>query len=260
MEFDLEIRTVFTWISDPVTALESATARSGWFSLISSTLTAVVVGFASTILLIMEAARAVGATPAQQASWAAARCNRMAVTSFILSWRYRDPAALVGGLAFVGWKKLTLPEPGVDVAAPRALAMGGARRRARAGRGSRSTRGPARCEPCAHAGARRGAAGAAGGAAGQPFPPAQRRHRGNPAGAHRHDPGPHPVHVHALRRVLHDGRKTVLLDRRRNAVDQEAGGCGDVGFDHGQRTDAVYKQEHYNKTGWCIKLPHQLYF
>ena len=66
-------------------------ARSGWFSLISSTLTAVVVGFASTILVIMEAARNVGATPAQQASWAAALCFGMAVSSFILSWRYRMP-------------------------------------------------------------------------------------------------------------------------------------------------------------------------
>lgn len=65
--------------------------RSGWFSLISATTTAVVVGFASTILLIMEAARAVGATPAQQASWAAGLCIAMAVTSFILSWRYRMP-------------------------------------------------------------------------------------------------------------------------------------------------------------------------
>ena len=65
--------------------------RSGWFSLISSTLTAVIVGFASTILVIMEAARAVGATPSQQASWAAALCFAMAVSSFILSWRYRMP-------------------------------------------------------------------------------------------------------------------------------------------------------------------------
>jgi benzoate membrane transport protein len=65
--------------------------RAGWFSIISSTLTAVVVGFASTILLIMEAARAVGATPSQQASWAAALCIGMAVSSFILSWRYRMP-------------------------------------------------------------------------------------------------------------------------------------------------------------------------
>ena len=48
-------------------------------------------GFASTILVIMEAARAVGATPSQQASWAMALCIGMAVTSFILSWRYRMP-------------------------------------------------------------------------------------------------------------------------------------------------------------------------
>ena len=65
--------------------------RGGWFGIISSTATAVVVGFASTILLIMEAARAVGANPAQQASWAAALCFGMAITSFILSWRYKMP-------------------------------------------------------------------------------------------------------------------------------------------------------------------------
>jgi benzoate membrane transport protein len=66
-------------------------ARAGWFSLISSTMAAVVVGFASTILVVMEAARNVGATPSQQASWAAALCFGMAVTSFYLSCRYRMP-------------------------------------------------------------------------------------------------------------------------------------------------------------------------
>ena len=65
--------------------------RSGWFSIFSSTLTAVVVGFASTILVIMEAARNVGASPTQQASWAAALCFGMAITSLILSWRYKMP-------------------------------------------------------------------------------------------------------------------------------------------------------------------------
>src|SRR5436305_14830974 len=65
--------------------------RGGWFGLISSSAAAVIVGFASTILLIMEAARAVGASPAQQASWAASLCFGMAVTSLILSWRYRMP-------------------------------------------------------------------------------------------------------------------------------------------------------------------------
>ncbi|MBI2718758.1 MAG: benzoate/H(+) symporter BenE family transporter [Rhizobiales bacterium] len=69
----------------------AAENRGGWFGIVSATATAVVVGFASTILLIMEAARAVGADAAQQASWAAALCFGMAVTSFILSWRYRMP-------------------------------------------------------------------------------------------------------------------------------------------------------------------------
>jgi len=74
-----------------VTGTTASAARAGWFSLISSTLAAVVVGFASTILVVMEAARSVGATPGQQASWAAALCFGMAATSFYLSWRYRMP-------------------------------------------------------------------------------------------------------------------------------------------------------------------------
>jgi len=65
--------------------------QAGWFSIVSATATAVLVGFASTVLLVMEAARAVGATPAQQASWAAALSFGMAVTSLFLSWRYRMP-------------------------------------------------------------------------------------------------------------------------------------------------------------------------
>lgn len=64
---------------------------SGWFGLISSSATAVVVGFASTILLIMEAARAVGASPEEHGSWAAALCYGMALTTLILSWRYKMP-------------------------------------------------------------------------------------------------------------------------------------------------------------------------
>lgn len=68
-----------------------AVSRGGWFSLISSAATAVVVGFASTILLIVQAAQAVGATPSQQASWVAVLCFGMAVTSFYLSWTHRMP-------------------------------------------------------------------------------------------------------------------------------------------------------------------------
>jgi benzoate membrane transport protein len=62
-----------------------------WFSLSSSALTAVVVGFASTILLIMEAADAVGANAAQKASWAAALCIGQAISTVILSARYKMP-------------------------------------------------------------------------------------------------------------------------------------------------------------------------
>jgi benzoate membrane transport protein len=68
-----------------------AVTRSGWFSIISTAATAVVVGFASTILLIMQAAQAVGATPSQQASWAAALCFGMVVTTLYLSWAHKMP-------------------------------------------------------------------------------------------------------------------------------------------------------------------------
>ena len=74
-----------------MTIQSTTTGRAGWFSLISAATTAVVVGFASTILIIVEAARNVGATPGQQASWVAALCIGMAITTFILSWRYKMP-------------------------------------------------------------------------------------------------------------------------------------------------------------------------
>ncbi len=66
-------------------------ARGGWFNIISATVTAVVVGFSSTVLIVIEAARAVGATPSQQASWIAALCFGMAISGLVLSWRYRVP-------------------------------------------------------------------------------------------------------------------------------------------------------------------------
>lgn len=72
----------------------SAAARfvkSHWSSLLSSATAAVVVGFASTILVVIEGARAVGASPAQQASVAAILCYAMAIASFILAARYRMP-------------------------------------------------------------------------------------------------------------------------------------------------------------------------
>ncbi len=62
-----------------------------WSSLFSSALAAVVVGFTSTILLVIEGIRAVGGTPEQQASSAASICYAMAITSFVLGVYYRKP-------------------------------------------------------------------------------------------------------------------------------------------------------------------------
>ncbi len=66
-------------------------SASHWASLTASAIAAVVVGFASTILVVIEGLKAVGATTSQQASAAAVICIAMAVTSFILALRYRQP-------------------------------------------------------------------------------------------------------------------------------------------------------------------------
>jgi benzoate membrane transport protein len=62
-----------------------------WGSLTAASAAAVVVGFASTILVVIEAARAVGATPAQQASVAASLCFGMAISTLGLAWFHRMP-------------------------------------------------------------------------------------------------------------------------------------------------------------------------
>ncbi len=62
-----------------------------WLSLSSAALAAVIVGFASTILILMQAAQAIGATVAQQASMAAILCFMMAATTLILCLRYKMP-------------------------------------------------------------------------------------------------------------------------------------------------------------------------
>jgi benzoate membrane transport protein len=62
-----------------------------WLSLTTAALAAVVIGFASTILVLMHAAQAIGATLAQQASMAAVLCFAMATTSFFLCLRYKMP-------------------------------------------------------------------------------------------------------------------------------------------------------------------------
>ncbi|MGO4707253.1 benzoate/H(+) symporter BenE family transporter [Microvirga sp. 2MCAF38] len=60
-------------------------------SLVVSAVVAALVGFGSTIAVIIAAAHAVGANDAQTTSWVAALCLSMAVTSGFLSVRYRMP-------------------------------------------------------------------------------------------------------------------------------------------------------------------------
>ncbi len=74
-----------------MTSSEQSQSPSHWTSLFSAATAAVVVGFASTILVVIEAAKAAGANPAQQASTAAILCFGMAICSAILAIRYRMP-------------------------------------------------------------------------------------------------------------------------------------------------------------------------
>lgn len=60
-------------------------------SIVISALVAVLVGFGSSVAIILAAAAAVGANPAQTSSWIAALCLATAATTAILSIRYRIP-------------------------------------------------------------------------------------------------------------------------------------------------------------------------
>ncbi len=60
-------------------------------SIITSAVVAALVGFGSTIAIIIAAAQAVGADAAQTTSWVAALCLSMAATSGFLSVRYKMP-------------------------------------------------------------------------------------------------------------------------------------------------------------------------
>jgi benzoate membrane transport protein len=63
-------------------------------SLVTSALVAVAVGFGGSVAVVIAAAEAVGATPAQTASWIAVLCLSMAVGSFGLSLGSRMPVVL----------------------------------------------------------------------------------------------------------------------------------------------------------------------
>ena len=60
-------------------------------SIVTSAVVAALVGFGSTIAIIIAAAQAVGADPAQTSSWVATLCLATAAISGILSVRYRIP-------------------------------------------------------------------------------------------------------------------------------------------------------------------------
>ena len=57
-------------------------------------LVAALIGFGSSIAIILSAAEAVGASPAQTTSWILALCLTKAVGSAYLSWRHRVPVLL----------------------------------------------------------------------------------------------------------------------------------------------------------------------
>ena len=78
------------------------------FSHVSSALIAAMVGFAGTLALIVAAAQALGATPAQTVSWITAISLVKGLESGYLTWRHRMPiltawstpgAALIGASA-----------------------------------------------------------------------------------------------------------------------------------------------------------------
>lgn len=60
-------------------------------SVVVSALVAVIVGFGGALAVVLAAAQAVGATPAETSSWVTALCLTMAVTTPILSIRHRLP-------------------------------------------------------------------------------------------------------------------------------------------------------------------------
>ncbi len=83
-------------------------------SVVNAALVAVLVGFGSTIALVVSAAQAVGATEAQTASWLAMICLATAVSTAVLSLRYRIPAVTAwstpGAALIVGTTGIAMPE------------------------------------------------------------------------------------------------------------------------------------------------------
>lgn len=83
-------------------------------SMVSSALVAALVGYGSTIALLLAAAAALGATPAQSASWVFAICIAKGITSGFLSFYTRVPVVLAWstpGLALIAASQgISMPE------------------------------------------------------------------------------------------------------------------------------------------------------
>ncbi|QCP86241.1 benzoate transporter BenE [Cereibacter sphaeroides] len=83
-------------------------------SLLSAALVAALVGYGSTIALVLAAAAALGATEAQTASWVLAICLGKAVGSAFLSWRSSVPVILAwstpGAALVAATEGITMPE------------------------------------------------------------------------------------------------------------------------------------------------------
>jgi benzoate membrane transport protein len=69
----------------------TSTTRTATLAPISAAIVAALVGIAGALAVVLEAARAVGATPAQTTSWVTAICLAMGLTSAFLSFRHRMP-------------------------------------------------------------------------------------------------------------------------------------------------------------------------
>lgn len=83
-------------------------------SMISAALVAALVGYGSTIALVLAAAAAVSATPAQTASWVLAICFAKAIGSAVLSWSHRVPVVLAwstpGAALIAATHGISMPE------------------------------------------------------------------------------------------------------------------------------------------------------
>lgn len=83
-------------------------------SMISAALVAALVGYGSTIALVLAAAAATAATPAQTASWVLAVCFAKAIGSALLSWWHRIPVVLAwstpGAALIAATNGISMPE------------------------------------------------------------------------------------------------------------------------------------------------------